>query len=101
MDAANKACQPIMEKAAGSFDPPSPEEQEKAKEQALAFAKCMREHGIDMPDPQFTDNGGINLALERGGLRGTRRRCCWRILVACAALRRRRRESAARRGPEW
>ena len=58
MDAANKACQPIMEKAAGSFDPPSPEEQEKAKEQALAFAKCMREHGIDMPDPQFTDNGG-------------------------------------------
>ena len=59
LDAANKACQPIMENAAGSFDPPSPEEQEKAKEQALAFAKCMREHGVDMPDPQFTDTGGI------------------------------------------
>jgi hypothetical protein len=69
MDEANKACQPIMEKAAGSFDPPSPEEQEKMKEQALAFAKCMREHGVDMPDPQFGDNGAITQSI--GGPTGT------------------------------
>jgi hypothetical protein len=24
----------------------------------LAFAKCMREHGVDMPDPQFSSSGG-------------------------------------------
>jgi hypothetical protein len=24
----------------------------------LSFAKCMREHGVDMPDPQFSENGG-------------------------------------------
>jgi hypothetical protein len=69
MDEANKACQPIMEKAAGSFDPPSPEEQEKAKAQALAFAKCMREHGVDMPDPQFGDNGTITQSI--GGPTGS------------------------------
>ena len=69
MDEANTACQPIMENAAGSFDPPSPEEQEKMKEQALAFAKCMREHGIDMPDPQFGDNGTMTQSI--GGPDGT------------------------------
>jgi hypothetical protein len=30
---------------------------EKAKQQALDFAKCMRKHGIDFPDPQFEDGG--------------------------------------------
>jgi hypothetical protein len=34
----------------GSSDP---------KQAALAFAKCMRQHGIDMPDPQFDANGRI------------------------------------------
>ena len=24
----------------------------------LAFAKCMREHGVDMPDPEFGNGGG-------------------------------------------
>src|SRR4029453_18350106 len=27
-----------------------------AKQAALAFARCMRQHGIDMPDPQFSGN---------------------------------------------
>ena len=25
---------------------------------ALAYAQCMRDHGIDVPDPTFTDDGG-------------------------------------------
>ena len=29
------------------------------RQAALNFAKCMRQHGIDMPDPKFTGNGGI------------------------------------------
>jgi len=27
------------------------------KKEALANARCMREHGIDFPDPTFGDNG--------------------------------------------
>jgi hypothetical protein len=32
---------------------------DKAYEGALKFAKCMRDEGIDMPDPQRSGNGGI------------------------------------------
>jgi len=63
MDAANKECQHFLAESAKNFDPPSPEEQEKMKEQALEFAKCMREHGIDMPDPQFSEDGGMSVSV--------------------------------------
>ena len=66
MEAANKECEHFMKDAAASFDPPSPEDLEKMKEQALAFSKCMREHGIDMPDPQFGDNGTFTVGLAVG-----------------------------------
>ena len=36
--------------------------QDKAFEGALKFSKCMREHGIDMPDPQRVGTGGIKLS---------------------------------------
>jgi hypothetical protein len=29
----------------------------------LEFAACMREHGVDMPDPQFTGDGGLRMRL--------------------------------------
>ena len=35
--------------------------QDKAFEGALKFSKCMREHGIDMADPQRVGKGGIKL----------------------------------------
>jgi hypothetical protein len=66
MDAANKDCQHFLANGAAGFDPPSPEEQEKAKEQALAFSKCMREHGVDMPDPTFGDNGTFSVTVNAG-----------------------------------
>jgi hypothetical protein len=35
---------------------------------ALAFARCMRQHGIDMPDPQFNGNGiSQGFTARRGG----------------------------------
>jgi hypothetical protein len=37
--------------------PPSAEELDKMRQQA----KCMREHGIDMPDPDPTGKGGVSL----------------------------------------
>lgn len=37
------------------------------QERALAFAKCMREHGIDMPDPKVDANGRVESRI-RGGV---------------------------------
>jgi hypothetical protein len=37
------------------------------QDQALAFAKCMRDNGFDMPDPTFGDNGTV--AIQIGGPR--------------------------------
>jgi ABC-type glycerol-3-phosphate transport system substrate-binding protein len=36
--------------------------QDKAFEGALKFSQCMRQHGIDMPDPQRVGKGGIKLS---------------------------------------
>ncbi len=43
---------------------PDPEEQDRA----LKFAQCMREHGVDMPDPDFSRGGGFSVDLGEGGL---------------------------------
>jgi hypothetical protein len=34
------------------------------KQAALAYARCMREHGVDMPDP--TDDGGLVIRKRAG-----------------------------------
>jgi hypothetical protein len=44
----------------------SEEEKEEQKERALEFARCMREHGIDMPDPQFGENGEVRIGGSGG-----------------------------------
>lgn len=31
-----------------------------------AYAKCMREHGVDMPDPEPGAGGGMNMSVEAG-----------------------------------
>ena len=47
---ADKACRHLM----GDAGPQklSPKDQKEVQDAMLAFARCMREHGIDMPDPQ-------------------------------------------------
>ena len=65
--AADEACKPILDAVTKDMPKPSPEEMAKQRDQALAFAKCMREHGVDMPDPTFDDNGGISIAAPSGG----------------------------------
>jgi hypothetical protein len=38
------------------------------QEAALEFAKCMREHGVDMPDPEVDSQGRIRVTIgNRGG----------------------------------
>jgi hypothetical protein len=55
---ANKECEHFIKDVVnGSGRKPDAAEQKKLQEQALAFAKCMRQHGIDMPDPKFQDGG--------------------------------------------
>jgi hypothetical protein len=40
-----------------------------AFEGALKFSQCMRQHGVDMPDPKRDSNGGISLIGPPGGKR--------------------------------
>lgn len=61
IDEAQKACQDILESARPQL---SEEQQSLLEDAALALAKCMREHGIDMPDPQF-GKGGIVTQKQR------------------------------------
>jgi hypothetical protein len=42
-------------------------DQDKAFDGALKFAKCMREHGVDMPDPKRVGTGGISISGSPGG----------------------------------
>ena len=64
---AEEECRPIIEEVVGTFEPPSEEEQARMREQALEFSKCMREHGIDMPDPQFGENGEVTISAGSEG----------------------------------
>jgi hypothetical protein len=50
--AAEQACRQYQPDG-GQPGRPSPQEQQ----EALAFARCMRQHGISMPDPQITAEG--------------------------------------------
>jgi hypothetical protein len=66
-EAANKKCEhftaDIVRNGPGQIDP----EQEAAmRDRALAFAQCMRDHGIDMPDPTFGDNGVVQQEFRAG-----------------------------------
>ena len=44
-----------------------PEQEQEIREAMLAFAKCMREHGVDMPDPEFGE-GGRGTVRMRGNI---------------------------------
>jgi hypothetical protein len=47
-----------------------PSSKQEAQKAALAFARCMRQHGIDMPDPQFNGNGISQEFTARRGSNG-------------------------------
>jgi hypothetical protein len=64
MTAAQSACQHFIanSRLGGGGKQLTPEEQD----QFLAFARCMREHGIDMPDPDFS-GGGVSIQIGQPG----------------------------------
>jgi hypothetical protein len=57
---AEAACNGKLDKVAQETPP---EEDEEFKEGWLAFAQCVREQGIDMPDPQFLGPGQVHLSI--------------------------------------
>ncbi|MFD9706287.1 hypothetical protein [Lentzea sp. NPDC059081] len=58
MSAAHNACKQYLPNG-GEFKPPSPEEQDKMRQQA----KCMRDRGYNWPDPKFEGGGPVE-AIE-------------------------------------
>jgi hypothetical protein len=48
---------------AGAAKTPSKDPQQAA----LDFARCMREHGVDMPDPEVDEQGRIRVRVGSGG----------------------------------
>jgi len=56
MDTAQKACKQFMPNG-GEMKPPSAEDLDKMRQEA----KCMREHGIDMPDPDPTGKSTVSM----------------------------------------
>ncbi|WIV60472.1 hypothetical protein [Amycolatopsis nalaikhensis] len=56
LEAAQNACKHLMPNG-GEMKPPSAEELDKMRRQA----KCMREHGIDMPDPDPSGKGTVRI----------------------------------------
>jgi hypothetical protein len=51
---ASKACEKYRRSSSRQL---TEEEQQEFREMALAHSRCMREHGIDMADPVFTEHG--------------------------------------------
>jgi hypothetical protein len=60
MKEADAACRHLLP-AGGNGDPTATMDPELA-DQMLAFSKCMRDHGIDFPDPVF-EGGGVSISL--------------------------------------
>lgn len=44
----------------------SSEEQAEFEDAMLEYVECMRDNGIDMPDPEFSGDGGVSLGATRG-----------------------------------
>src|SRR5689334_4174604 len=61
--AAQKACQKYME--VGGGETLDPQKRAQLQQAALKYARCMRQHGVDMPDPKMTGKGG--LTFQAGG----------------------------------
>ena len=62
---AHKACAHLLaDLVQDGAAAPDPEEQDRA----LKFARCMREHGVDMPDPDFSGGHGFSIRIGEDGM---------------------------------
>jgi hypothetical protein len=56
MEKAMEACEELAPRGGGSF---SEEDRQEMQDAMLEYAQCMRDNGYDMPDPDFSDGGGM------------------------------------------
>jgi hypothetical protein len=61
---ANKACEKILADARPQGAERDQDDGQFQKN-ALAFAKCMRDNGVDMPDPQFESGGRVKMTMGK------------------------------------
>ena len=62
---AHKACAHFLADLVQDGDTkPDPEEQDRA----LKFATCMREHGVNLPDPDFSGGHGFSIQIGDDGM---------------------------------
>ncbi|WP_156027898.1 hypothetical protein [Candidatus Solirubrobacter pratensis] len=61
--AAETACRHFQDEV----KPPAMSEEQQAdmRKRALANSKCMRDHGFNMPDPQFDDSGRMTMRIDK------------------------------------
>lgn len=52
--------------SSGSDDDGQPSDRE-VQDAMLEYAQCMREHGVDMPDPEFSEDGGGVITRQEAG----------------------------------
>ena len=64
LEAAMEACRDLMPGGGPGGGGPSMSQED--QDRILEFAQCMRDHGIDFPDPQFSDGGGV-IRIGPGG----------------------------------
>ena len=64
LSAAQSACRHFQDEV--KPPPMSEAQQAEARKRGLANSKCMRDHGIPMPDPQFDSEGRMTMKLDRG-----------------------------------
>lgn len=74
--AAQKACAKYRERSAGHFDKA---QQQQMQQAALSYARCMRAHGVNFPDPQFSGGkvtmGGPGLNPNDPNFRSANQAC--------------------------
>jgi hypothetical protein len=65
---AQEECEPIIQDAIPEGERPDPSE---ARDQGVKFAQCMREHGVNMPDPQVDSEGRVTFGGSPQGGEGS------------------------------
>jgi hypothetical protein len=56
---AMEACRDLLPEGTGQREGMSAEDQAAFQDAMLEYAQCMRDEGIDMPDPDFSEGGGF------------------------------------------
>jgi hypothetical protein len=66
-EAADEECNDVLEDVRGEMPELSPEEIAEMQDKLVAMAECMRGKGYDMPDPQVSGDGGVQIQMRGGG----------------------------------